>query len=43
MKKTIALKENMNSGGCIIEAPRRQAGILCFTAGKTVSDTTVSD
>ena len=27
----------MNSGGCIIEAPRRQAGILCFTAGKTVS------
>ena len=32
----------MNSGGCIIEAPRRQAGILCFTAGKTVSDTTVS-
>ena len=24
----------MNSGGCIIEAPRRQAGILCFTAGK---------
>ena len=27
----------MNSGGCIIEAPHRRAGILCFTAGKTVS------